>query len=828
MDSPAATSSAMAQGAHRAVAWAGTVVALAVAVALVALAWSDWRATHQRLTEHTELMARVFADHAGRSIDAAALAAGTVDELLARGLPPEGPEVQAALGQTLVNLPFLRGVAVIDPQGLVLASHDGRDSELVIDLRVLGPLPAPGESTLGRYVPVRRLADLHPAYARPAPPGVGFLPLITAARLPQGRTAYVVAQINADAFMNFQQVTMNDERMASGLLAFDGQLLAATAGVSAPEKVSGAKLEPFTRFLPRQESGSWKGPGLREGDQIASFRLTRRWPLLLLVEFDDEAAHAQWWAGIQGPLGLGVALLAVTLVLTFVAARSVRGRQLAQANALARERELSETLARLEELVFRCDSAGRLRFVNGAWLRLFGGEAGAWRGRALQEVLAPGQTAVLAPLLGTDKAAGGTVRVLLQGPLPNAALRNFDLALRPLDTGDGFAGSAVDVTEQVLARRRLQAQLAFSELLLESSPLAMSVVGRDRRYRIVNRAWEAFTGRRREEAIGSPVGAHFTPEQQAEHEARDALVYATGEPQRYEARVPHADGTLRDLLIEKRALPGAAGDEPSGILAVMVDVTEFRAAERATREARDAAEDASRAKSEFIANISHELRTPLQSIIGFSELGLRRAGEQQRLASMFNEIHASGHRMLSLVNDLLDVARIESSAGTLHLERGDMRAPVRLVLQELEPLAAQRRVSLIDALPATPMLAKLDPLRFGQVVRNVVANAIRFSPDGSRIRIESDVTEAGEWRLRIADRGPGIPEAELEGIFEAFVQSSRTKDGSGGTGLGLAISRTIMQAHGGRISARNREGGGSVFEIVLPSRSGDTLPASLV
>jgi PAS domain S-box-containing protein len=355
----------------------------------------------------------------------------------------------------------------------------------------------------------------------------------------------------------------------------------------------------------------------------------------------------------------------------------------------------------------------------------------------------------------------------------------------------------------------------------------MSVVGRDRRYRIVNRAWEAFSGRQREQALGAPVGIHLSPADRLEHEARDAQVYRTGEPLRYEARLHHADGSMRDVVIEKRALPGVDGNEPSGILAVIIDVTEFREAERATRDARDAAEDASRAKSEFIANISHELRTPLQSIIGFSELGLRRAGEQVRLAAMFDDIHASGQRMLALVNDLLDVARIESSVGTLHLERGDLRTPVREVLRELEPLAAKRGVVLVEHLSEAPMTAKLDPLRFQQVVRNVVANAIRFSPDGGQVDIGADVTDAGEWRLGIADRGPGIPEDELEGVFEAFVQSSRTKDGSGGTGLGLAISRTIMHAHGGRITARNREGGGSVFEIVLPARGGDTMPASL-
>jgi signal transduction histidine kinase len=331
--------------------------------------------------------------------------------------------------------------------------------------------------------------------------------------------------------------------------------------------------------------------------------------------------------------------------------------------------------------------------------------------------------------------------------------------------------------------------------------------------------------------LGGPVGSHLPAAERRLHEAEDARVYATREAVRYDARVPHADGSMRDVVIEKRALPDtqAGTGQSGGILAVIVDVTEFRAAERATREARDAAEEASRAKSEFVANISHELRTPLQSIIGFSELGLRRAGEQARLAAMFDDIHNSGQRMLALVNDLLDVARIESSVGTIHLERGDLRAAVREVMRELEPLAAQRQITLDDtALPQAPMSARLDPLRFQQVVRNVLANALRFSPAGAGIEIAGEATAAGEWRLTVADRGPGIPEAELERIFEAFVQSSRTKDGSGGTGLGLAICRTIMQAHGGHIAAANREGGGSVFEIVLPARgSGETLPMPL-
>jgi PAS domain S-box-containing protein len=809
------------------VALAGGLVGLLLALALVALAWAEHEANDERTRAQTEVMARVFADHATRSIDATALALATVDELLARGAEPGSPELQGALQQTLVNLPFLRGVAVVDVQGLVLASADVAENGVVIDLASLGPRPPAGRTAVGGFVAARRLSDLNPASAAVVAPGVGFLPVLASTRLRNGRELVVVALVNLDAFSNFQQVTLDDERMAAALLGYDGRLLAATQGVRAEPGAQLAVLAPFARFLPQQEHGSWWGPGLRQGDQIASFRVSRSWPLVVLVEFDEAAAHAQWWHDSRGRLAVGLGVLAATFVMTLLATRSLRARAAAQARVAAREREMGVTLAGLQEVVFRCDNDGRLTFVNPAWERLVGRPAAACTGQLFAEAVAPGDRMAARRLLAPVPADGRARSAALGLKAADGRTLQHDCVVTPLPHGAGFVGSAVDVTERLEARRRMQAQLAFSEMLLESSPLPMSVMGRDRRYRIVNRAWEAFSGRRREDALGGPVGAHLSPEERRLHEQQDAQVYSTGEPLRYEARVPHADGSLRDVVIEKRALPGAEGGEPSGILAVIIDVTEFRAAERATREARDAAEEASRAKSEFIANISHELRTPLQSIIGFSELGQRRAGEQARLGAMFSDIHASGQRMLALVNDLLDVARIESSAGTLHLERGDLRTPVREVLRELQPLAAKRSVLLSEALADAPMLAKLDPLRFGQVVRNVVANAIRFSPEGGRIDIEADVTEAGEWRLSIADRGPGIPEGEQEAIFEAFVQSSRTKDGSGGTGLGLAISRTIMQAHGGRITAHNRPGGGSVFEIVLPARSGDTLPAAL-
>ena len=117
-----------------------------------------------------------------------------------------------------------------------------------------------------------------------------------------------------------------------------------------------------------------------------------------------------------------------------------------------------------------------------------------------------------------------------------------------------------------------------------------------------------------------------------------------------------------------------------------------------------------------------------------------------------------------------------------------------------------------------PLVAKVDPLRFQQVVRNVLANAIRFSPAGAGLQVQAEMDAQQQIHVAVRDEGPGIPPDELDKIFEAFVQSSKTKDGSGGTGLGLAISRKILHVHGGSIRAENNAGGGASFHITLPAR----------
>jgi PAS domain S-box-containing protein len=357
----------------------------------------------------------------------------------------------------------------------------------------------------------------------------------------------------------------------------------------------------------------------------------------------------------------------------------------------------------------------------------------------------------------------------------------------------------------------------------------MSVLDSENRYLDVNRAWEQFTGRRRSEVLGRKAASYLRADEAALHDARDAELLARGGEMNYESVWHGVDGRRRDIFISKATFPDAHG-RPMGIVVCFMDISEFREAERATRAARDAALQASRAKSDFIANVSHELRTPLQSILGFSELGARRAREQPRLIELFTDVHRAGQRMLSLVNDLLDLSKIErGGAEPLQPERLDLRPLATEVGRELAPLLAARQLALDTRLGHDELVVLADPLRLQQLLRNLLANAIRFSPEGGRIELAAGHDDEGRVRIDVADRGPGIPPDELESIFEAFVQSSATKNAAGGTGLGLAICRRIAEAHDGRIWATNRPGGGAVISLVLPAaRFGETGPAPLL
>ena len=203
------------------------------------------------------------------------------------------------------------------------------------------------------------------------------------------------------------------------------------------------------------------------------------------------------------------------------------------------------------------------------------------------------------------------------------------------------------------------------------------------------------------------------------------------------------------------------------------------------------AERANRAKSEFLSNMSHELRTPLHGMLSCARLGGDRADSAPpaKLRDYFRLIHESGQRLLVLLNDLLDLAKLEAGRMDFRMAPVDLVAIVRNVVGEFGPLLETRQLQLnLTTADAAPMHG--DAERLAQVVRNLLSNACKFSPPGTAIELNLDAGElasAPAWQMSIEDAGPGIPEAELATIFEKFVQSTLTATGAGGTGLGLAI-----------------------------------------
>jgi PAS domain S-box-containing protein len=237
---------------------------------------------------------------------------------------------------------------------------------------------------------------------------------------------------------------------------------------------------------------------------------------------------------------------------------------------------------------------------------------------------------------------------------------------------------------------------------------------------------------------------------------------------------------------------------------------------------RDRAEAANVAKTEFIANMSHELRTPMHGILSLSDLGLKRGGQlpPEKLLQYFAGINDSGKRLMRLVEDVMALSVVDVEAGKLDLRAANMLHLVEHSLAGYQPAADEKKQTLQVHSPACPVMVLADRTRISQVIGHLLNNAIKYSPPASLIEIDfapaSLVNGAPALQVSVRDHGVGIPEGELEAVFESFTQSTRTKTGAGGTGLGLAICRRIVRVHGGEIHAELTPNGGSTLRFTLP------------
>lgn len=804
----------------------GLVLSLAVIAAVVWLGWYEYREALQTDRARSELEARVIDDHATRTVETASLVMAYVGGQLHAPDMAQPHLADPLLAQALAALPFVRSLHVLDDAGRIVASTAASDVGVTVSLDRLAPLPAPGQDALGVFQPGRGLSALGLAAPSTAA-NIGFIPFSRSLRNAEGKALFLVALINPDFLSSFQLLTLGDQKESVYLLNYQGVVMVSSGPRAANPGTVFAFHPVFRKFLPSREHFTYEGDGASPGTQVVSYRLSKTRPLVVVVEQPLADTHDRWITSVRWFITAAVVTVLFLVLMTVAIRRSLRARERglealgsARAEVVRKEHDLHVLVKSVQELLFRTDPSGVLTYVNERWVAVTGRSVAQAENHPLTEWVCEVDRAGVAQLFALDTTAAVRTQTASMCA-SDGSLHRFDVAVVPLWEGEhiiGFAGSAVDVTERLAAESALQHQLDFVAFLLEISPLPVATFDRYGRYVSVNRAWEDFTGLLRGQVMGQAASAFMAPTDAAFHAEKDAKLWRSGGTLRYESTLRHRDGSLREVIITKVVLPGDEQHANGGLLSTLMDVSEFRAAERAKDAARHAAEESSRTKSDFIANISHELRTPLQSILGFSELGMMRGKDEPRLMGMFTDIHAAGARMLALVNDLLDVSKIASTLGVVNLERTDIRGLIGPVVQELTPQIHAKRLAVDIQLGPVPLIAKVDPVRFAQVVRNVMANAIKFAPTQTGIELSAYLTGEDRICVSVRDHGAGIPVAELDRIFEAFVQSSRTQDGSGGTGLGLAICKTIMDAHGGRITAENAADGGAVFRIYLPAR----------
>jgi signal transduction histidine kinase len=269
----------------------------------------------------------------------------------------------------------------------------------------------------------------------------------------------------------------------------------------------------------------------------------------------------------------------------------------------------------------------------------------------------------------------------------------------------------------------------------------------------------------------------------------------------------------RILQISRRAMPDGA------IVSVYSDVTDLKASERKLIQARSQAEMANHAKSEFLANMSHELRTPLNAIIGFSEIIAHELfgplGNEKYLDYM-KDIHKSSLHLLAIINDVLDMSKIEAGKLELSKEPLNIRHLIGEVIRMMREWAESRSIEMVTKLPVEEVEIWADERAMKQIFLNLMSNAIKFSRDGGQVCIRVVSDEPGLAVVEFEDHGIGMTEEELERALQPFGQAKpSTTRNYGGNGLGLPITKGLIEAHGGKLAIESRADQGTIARISL-------------
>ncbi len=484
---------------------------------------------------------------------------------------------------------------------------------------------------------------------------------------------------------------------------------------------------------------------------------------------------------------------------------------------VASEKKMRRRIELLSEVIFETASDGNLSFLNQAWANALGYDLKASLGQPLRVFVHEADRQQLDLTLASTTSYGMGVRPQLRLLRNDGGIVWMELSVVPLNEG-GVVGTLYDVTEQ----KRAQAELAKLSLVASFTDNLVVITDGVGRIEWVNQAFIRKTGYSSEEAIGMKPGSLLQgPETDPTTTAmiRERL----SEKRSFQCELLNytKSGEKYWVAIHISPIQNASG-EVERFVAIQTDITELRKTQQDLKAAKEAAESASEAKTQFLATISHEMRTPLNVILGTADLALDSESKTE-YHHYLRRINENAETLLGLISDLLDVSKIE--AGQFEWERIPFHLRSRLQ-QALAPIAERAARKGLDFQivfdEKLPQRVIGDPTRFRQIVTNLAENAVKFTDRGF-ISIEVAVPEAGPSAdgmglgIRVADSGAGIPTSAIPYIFDRFFQGdSSTTRRKGGAGLGLSIVKSLVNAMGGKVAVESMPGEGAQFQVLLP------------
>ena len=466
------------------------------------------------------------------------------------------------------------------------------------------------------------------------------------------------------------------------------------------------------------------------------------------------------------------------------------------------------------------------------------GQRDAARQRLFRTLMACG---ILGPLgaLFMNLVVAGRLSKRIAAVAENARRLAHGLPLDPFRGGsDEISALAQQIEDAAYLLRKREREVKDNEQryrdLFDRAPIAFEETDRDGMIRRFNQAVCNLLKSPPDQILGRKAWEFVAPDQQENFRQAMTERIATGtEAGAFECDYMLDDGSRITVEIRENLIRGDR-EEVTGVVCSLLDVTERNLAAVAARKvsqyamelrnkneqlarALEAARLATEAKSRFLAGVSHELRTPLNGIIGFSELmyDAKLGPVSDDHKDVLSDILTSARHLLQLINDILDLSKVEAGRMEFHPESTRIDTLVYEVRDVVRPLAEKKRLKLGISVPSD-LTAVVDPARFKQVLYNYLSNAVKFTPESGRVDVRIRREEDSSFRLEVEDTGVGISPDEIAKLFQEFQQLPNSRKAEQGTGLGLALTRHIVEAQGGSVSVRSVKGSGSVFAAVFP------------